>query len=268
LKDAIEELAMGLGIKIKFDEEYYKMYQPIAETLKGVYTVRRIRYWLRYMLRNILSRFQSGYISKTEIEQMVKEIAEFANMTDEEVKALVEVGEMMLAVFNREMIARGILRKLSRGIITVDEAKKKLKELGLDDDVIDAMIEYNAKTYTLTLSQLISYMEYVPVKSETLKRKIEMMGVPPDEAKLIPAYAIARELSSEVGRYVTELITDYANGLLTKEQLRKELNDAATLWGKARDLGVEWVILSPQEREILIKLAEKRRERELAKEQA
>jgi len=254
-------LARGLNINLSLDEEYYRLYKPVSESLRSVYTIRRVRYWLNYMLRNILTRFQSGYISRSEIKQIVNEIAEFAKLTDEEVQALLEIGELMLSVFNREMIARGILRKLSRGAITVDEAKKKLRELGLDDDVIDAMIEYNAKTYTLTLSQLISYMEYVPVKPEMLKRKIEMLGIPEDEAKLIPAYAIARELSSEIGRYVTELITDFAHGLLTEQELRKELNDVATLWGKAREFGVEWVILSPQEREILIALAKKRRER-------
>ena len=267
LKRTTEALAKGLGIRISLDEQYYKLYAPVAESLRGVYTVRRIRYWLRYMMRTILSRFERGYISKSEISQMIDEIADFAKMTDAEKEALIEVGDMLLTVFNREMLARGILRKLSRGVISVDEAKSKLKDLGLEDDVIDAMIEYNAKTYTLTLSQLISYMEYVPVSQDMLKRKIEMLGVPPDEAKLIPAYAIAREVSSEVGRLVTELITDYAKGLITKEQLKKEFDDIATLWGKARELGVDWLVLSPQEREILILLAEKRRQRELARKQ-
>jgi len=266
LKATTEALAKGLGISLALDEEYYKLYKPVAEALKSVYTVRRIRYWLRYMLRTILLRFQSGYISKSEVRQIVNDIARHAKLTSEEVQALLEIGDAMLAVFNREMIARGILRKLSRGVITVDQAKKRLKELGLDDDVIDAMIEYNAKTYTLSLSQLISYMEYVPIPKEMLEKKLELLGVPEDEAKLVPAYAIARELSSEVGRLVTELITDYANGLITKDQLKKELDNIATLWGKARQLGVDWVILSPQEREILILLAEKRRERQLAKE--
>jgi len=268
LAKATDGLAKGLGIQLRLDNEYYKLYEPVASSLKSLYTVRRIRYWLRYMMRTILSRFERGYISKSEIQQMVNEIADFAKMTDEEREALLEVADMLLAVFNREMIARGILRKLSRGVITVSEAKQKLKELGLEDDVIDAMIEYNAKTYTLTLSQLVSYMEYVPVSKEMLQRKIEMLGIPPDEAKLIPAYAVAREVSSEVGRLVTELITDYAKGLINEQQLRKELNDIATLWGKAKELGVEWLILSPQEREVLILLAKKRRERELAKSQS
>jgi len=266
LKSTTEALARGLGIKIAFDEDYYKLYAPVAESLQMLYTVRRIRYWLRYMMRTLLSRFERGYISKSEIKDIVDEIAEFAKMADEEKQALLEVAEMLLTVFNREMIARGVLRKLSRGVIDTQTAKKQLKELGLEDDVIDAMIEYHAKTYTLTLSQLISYMEYVPVKPEILKKKVEMLGIPEDEAKLIPAYAIARELSSEVGRYVTELITDYAEGLLTDQQLKQELDNAATLWGKAKQLGVDWVILSPQEREVLIMLAKKRRERKLAKE--
>ncbi|RLG32350.1 hypothetical protein DRN97_07585, partial [Methanosarcinales archaeon] len=265
LKKTADALAKGLSIKLTLDGKYYELYEAVAESLKSVYTIRRIRYWLRYMMRTLLTRFERGYISEDEMKKIVNEIKEFASLTDEERDAILEVAEMLLTVFNREMVARGILRKLSRGVITTEEAKKKLKGLGLNDEVIEGLIEYHAKTYTLTLDRLISYQEYVPIPKNMLERKIDTLGVPEDEAKLIPAYAFARVVSSEVGRVATELVSDYAEGLMTENELKKALDDLATMGGKVkRELGVDWIVLSPEEREYLIYLAKLRRARKEA----
>jgi len=266
LAETVKALNNILKINLKLDVKYYELYEGVAKSLKNVYTVRRIRYWLRYMLRTILTRFERGYITKSEIQEIIDEIGKFAKLTNEEKEALIEVAEMLLTVFNREILAKAILKKLSRGTITIEQAKRQLKELGLEEKIIDAMVEYYAKIYTISPSTLVSMMEYIPLPKDMLSKKLKAIGTPEDEAKLYPAYAFAKMISSEIGREVTELISDYAEGVITKDELKRELDSLATMDGRVKSLfGVDWIVLSPEEREIIINIAEKRRKRYMAR---
>jgi hypothetical protein len=128
------------------------------------------------------------------------------------------------------------------------------------------LIESKAKTKTVSTDKLISMMEYIPIDPTKLKQKMEIEGVPPDEQALYIPYAVASEISEEIGRVATELITDYVDGVISLDDLQKGLDDLATLGGNVKSwFGVDWIVLSPTERKILIYLADLRRRKKLAK---
>ena len=262
VKKATDELSNGLGISLDFDSNFYKLYFPIADEMKTIYTIKRIRYWLRYLLMEIVRRFEEGYITKQELDNLINNIQKWAALTEEEKKALEEIAETMLLLFNREIEAKAILKRLSRGVITTNEAKQKLVKLGLNESTAEAMIDYYAKTYSLSPSSLVELAEYVPIPETELKKKLEIVGMPQDEMKVYPAYAFARRISSYIRRLVTELIDDYVDGVITLKELEDELNNLATMNGLVkRKFRVEWIVLSPDERKLIIELAKLRKER-------
>jgi len=123
------------------------------------------------------------------------------------------------------------------------------------------------KKKVLTTEKLITMMENVPVASATLVDKMNIEGIPTDEQKLMLPYSVAREISAEMGRIVTELITDHANGVINIQEFEQSLNELATLGGVVpQALGVDWIVLSPLERQLFVNLAKLRRMRVLAKQ--
>ncbi len=264
LQKATSELSRGLNITLEFDSEYYKLYYPIADSMRTIYTIKRIRYWLRYLLMEIVRRFEEGYLTESELNNIISNIQKWAALTNEEKEALEEIAKMMLTLFNREIEAKAILKMLSRGAITETQAKQMLTKLGLNEKTAEAMIDYYAKTYTLSPSSLVELSEYVPVSERELIEKLKLVGMPVNEAKLYPAYAFARQISSYVRRMVTELIDDYADGVIDLKELEKELDNLATINGEVKKrFGVEWIVLSPTDRKLIIELAKLRRERHL-----
>ena len=413
LKKLINAIGESLNLPISLDESYWKLYKPVVDTQLNIYTVGRVRTWIRYMMYRILTRFSQGYMSKSEVQSIVNELVEAGKLTDAEKKLLLDIAEWMLDFFKREALTKAILKKLQRGRITREEAVQELKKLGLDDDTIDAFVEEYVKTYTLSIATLLSYASVIAVPEDLLKKKMDLLGVPDDEkelilqvfkirpikdeisrvvsrlldafedgtisedtfrdslkklgkrdieinllveagkirkyvktasymvdailnklekglitpdeakaqimkyikdenlvnaliekhlkiytfsvdklismgeyvpidiekviekakkfgypedeAKLLPAYKIARDISEEMGRVVTELITDYANGLLTRDQLSDLLDDLRTLGGQVKKLGVDWIVIDDLEKDILMYLAELRRRRYMAR---
>jgi len=414
LREVVEAVNEKVGIDLNLDMSYYEAYQFSLDALKDVNTTYRMRRWLRYMIYQLLSRAQSGYIDETDINEILEAIKHYGKLTDEEIEFFSVVLTFMKSSFSRESIADGILKQLSRGLITKEEAKNLLIKLGIDSEVVDFLIESKAKTYTLSIGTYLSYADMLEIPEEMMKKKLELMGVPPDEQnlimqvfkikpiksevakvvsevldafrdgyitenearnimrqygiredslnlliaakkieqtsrkrkyfvdailnrlkrgvmslsdarkelkkvivddelidalleknvrtytfsvdkmismseyipidmnwilekaqlfgypeeeiKIIPAYKIAKDLSEEIGRLATELGNDYVEGLLTEDEFKKALDDLATLGGQVKQLGVDWIVLSPEERALLVTLYKLRKQRkELSK---
>jgi len=267
LRTAIGKLRETLGIVLELDETYMEQYKPVVETLHVIYTTRRLRIWLRYMMFRILTRFAEGYITKEEMYGFVESLVARGKLTDEERKLLVEVAEFMYNYFLRETRARAVLRKLTRGAIKEQKALEELMKIGIEREAAEALIEQYAKVHTISVDKLVGMMEYIPVPDAFLKEKMDVVGIPPEEQKLYVPFAVVKELSEELRAYTREVMKDYVEGLITLDMLKQELNGIAALWGYARRLwGVDWVLWSPEERELLIAVAERRRRRKLAKE--
>ncbi|KPV62499.1 MAG: DNA polymerase [Candidatus Bathyarchaeota archaeon BA2] len=402
-------IAKWLSLPIEFDIKYADAYEPVALLYHEIATTSRVRVWLRYMMFRLLHRFSQGYLSETEIKEFIAHLAVIGSLTDKEKGLLEYFAFMMLDVFKRSTEADAILKKVSKGVMKTDDAIRKLKELGIDEATARAMVEAKARLYTLSISTLLSYADMVEISEAMMREKIEILGVPPDEATIIlevfkirpikderskvisellsdfsggyitkeeleielkalllrgdslaliiraaeldktnktrkyivdgilnklkrgaisiktgleelrkvikdeaivdalieknvkiytlsvdkivsfmeyiavdpewqleklelagvgademkymPAYITARVLSSEAGRYVTELISDFAEGIINEKELKEELDSVATLWGEVKKLGVDWIIYSPDERLFLYNTAIRRRQR-------
>jgi hypothetical protein len=64
-------------------------------------------------------------------------------------------------------------------------------------------------------------------------------------------------------KIVTELITDYQKGLIDDNTFRTFIDNLATLNNTVKTkFGVDWIVYSPEEREILFTLAKLRRARQ------
>jgi len=223
LESSTKDIAEGLGVFLELDKSYYNLYQPVAESLRKVYTIRRLRMWLRYVMYRLFHRFGEGYITKEELEQVISEVSKHAYLTDEEKEFLVFIAEEIAEVYLRETQAEGILRKLSRGVISVEEAKKELAELGLEEPTIDALIEKYMKTYTLTISSYLAYADLVEIPEDLLKKKLDLMGVPEDEKDIILQVFAVKPLKDERARAIRRQMRLFADGLITEETLRKNL---------------------------------------------
>jgi len=123
------------------------------------------------------------------------------------------------------------------------------------------------KMKTLSSDKLITISEHVPVDPTDLIAKMTLEGIPAKEQALMLPYSLGKEISAEVGRVVTELLTDHANGVISISDFNKAIDDLATLGGAVpATLGVPWIVLSPIERALFTNLAKLRRMRVLAKQ--
>jgi len=230
LKEEVKAIAQALKLpNLALDEGYYKLYEPVAESLKRVRTVERIRYWYRYMLYRILYRFSEGYMSEEEFNKVIEEIATNAKLTDEEKQVFTEIAQLMYDGFYKKTKADGILRKLSRGAITLDEAKSELLKLGLTEDLVDALIEKYAKTYTLSISTLLSYADEVYIPEDLLKKKLDTLGVPEDEKNIVLEVFKVRPIKDERAKAIRAQIEKFIEGYIDENTLKQELSKLGKL---------------------------------------
>ena len=221
-----------------------------------VFRIRPIRDELARQVRAILDDFEDGYIDeKTARAQLAK-----CFKKPREIDILIETAKIEKDAQKKKLKIDATLNKLKRGAITLDQARAELSKLIADKELVELIIEKNARIYTISLSTLASMKEYIPIPDDFIKKKMEALGVPPDEQKYWIPYIFAREVASELGRYVTELGNLYVYGKISEQEFKKELDNVATLWGRAKTLlGVDWVVYSPEERQILFQLYKMRK---------
>ena len=219
ISKSLELPALGL------DDEYYKLYQPVADALKKVRTVERIRYWYRYMLYRILYRFSEGFMSEAEFNTIINQIVANASLTEEEKQVFVEIAKLMYDGFYKKTLADGILNKVRRGAIDPAIAKSELIKLGLSEDLADALIEKNMKIHTLSISTILSYAEYIDIPEDYVKKKLEWMGVPQDEIPIILQIFRIRPIKDERAKMIRSMIDAYMDGYITKELFQQNLKN-------------------------------------------
>ncbi len=152
---------------------------------------------------------------------------------------------------------------------TVRRALEQLKQFGYEDEEIMLMISTSdlrraRRAYQRlvgTPRQLITLAEYSPMARRVALAEVYKMidALPTDPQtkeflkKMWEEYIRVRPVYDEVRRYITELLSDYANGVITREQLEAELEELKA-WG-----------IDDYEVQFYLWLAEKRRIRYLAR---
>ena len=224
LREEVTAVAKELELSnLALDESYFKLYKPVVDYYKKIRTIDRIRYWTRYMLYRLLQRFSEGFMSREEFEGMINDIVERGKLTEEEREYFKTIAQFMYDGFHKKALADGILKKLSRGAISEEEARKRLIELGLTKDIVDALIEKYAKTYTLSISTLLSYADEVYIPEELLTKKLEALGVPEDERKIVLQVFKIRPIKDERAKAIRAQIEKFIEGYIDENTLRQEL---------------------------------------------
>ena len=239
IKSVVETLAKSLDIPLAFDESYFNTYKEYLDVYHEIDTISRIRSWIRYSMYQLLYRFTRGYVPKDKAKELVSLFAETGKLTEEERKVFETLMDFMLDGYVNEVKVRAILRKLSRGVISLDEARKELESLKIPKDLVDALIEAYARVYTLSISTYLSYADYVPIDVKLLEKKLELLGVPEDEKKIILEVFRIKPIRTEMSRAIERLLDLFEDGYITEDELKKELEKH-----KLSRVGIEFLILA------------------------
>jgi prophage DNA circulation protein len=258
--NVIREYYSKVANGFQLDEGYIQSLLMIADVRSQMQTLYRIRSLVRTFFYRISQLAETGEDPRPYVDTFVAK----AKLTTEEKDVLYEILDI---VYKRYQIKRKVSAvqdivagKLKRGEISTGEAIAELKKAGLTDEEALAFIENKAKFRTVSTDKLVSMMEYIPIDLSVLKKKMDAEGVPLDEQQLYLGYAISREIKTELDKYITAIGTAYVNGNISQADFYKELDNVATLWGNVKTYtGFDWIIYSPQEREIIKKVYEVKR---------
>ena len=134
--------------------------------------------------------------------------------------------------------------------------------MGLDKETAEAILEREARVYRLTMSQLVTFAEYIPIPDDYFNKKMDLLGVPKEERTFWKAYRVARVLDEWLKALYREIERDYVEGEINDTEFKNKLNQIATLWGRVKEIaGVDWILWSPKERQLMYQIAKEKRER-------
>jgi hypothetical protein len=254
------------GLDIALDSQYLQIWLSSYEIRKETETITRVRYWTRALIYRATQLARAG----VDISALIDDFAKKAMLTPVETEIMKTLASALVADAKRTSAisaAKALVRgRLKRGAISLQEALDELKKACMSDVEAQAFLENEVKVRTVSTDKLISMAEYIPIDPKVLEKKMDAEGVPEDERKLYRPYLVATEVKEEMDRVVTEMLTDYQAGLMTDQMFMDNLNKLATLDGTVQTkYGVDWIIYSPEERDILLALAKLRKARALAK---
>lgn len=238
LRTVTDKVNASLNLKLHFDKDYYDLIFESLKVRKSYETISRIRSWARYVIREMMNRLRAGYLLPTDVENAIEMLKNHARLTDQDVEYFKDVAKLMHSEFRRKVTVDSVLRKLSKGLITKDEALKLLTENGIDSELADALIEVNAKTYTLSIAQYLSYANIIDIPTEYIERKLELLGVPPDERSLILAVFNVKPIKSERDALVKRYLDEFENGYVDEKTVKDNLDKLGVL-PKAIDILIE-----------------------------
>jgi len=269
LEKTIKVLNQTLGLQLTLDKSFLEQVKPYLTLQFTREVVERVRYWIRYMLYQIMYRVQAGYLPWTEVEKLIDDLASQSKMTESEKAVLLDVAKFMYSIFTRKTRIDAVLNKVSRGVISKEEALKQIMEFGLTEEDAEALIEKESAIYRLTISQLVTFSEYIPIDPKYFNTKLDLLGVPPPERTLWKAYSFARVMDEHLKALYREYENDYIEGEISELEFKNKLDQLATLWGNVkRMLGVDWILWSPEERRMMIQIAKEKRERRLRRQKS
>lgn len=256
-----------LGLDLQVDETFVKMWIQSFAVRRDIDTIQRIRTLMRVFIYRASQLSEAG----EDVATLIDEYVATAKLTVVEA----DIMKMLATAFIRAnvktkkltIIKQLVAGRLKRGEINTQQAITELVNAGMAEDDARAWLEVQARFRTVSVDKLVSMAEYIPISQEILNQKMDAEGVPVNEQPLYRAYHVATDIAEEVGRLATEYVEDYVAGTFTLEQLTTNLNSLATMNGTVKEtLGVEWIVLSPPERSLLITLAKMRKQRRVEPE--
>jgi len=253
-----------MGIDADLDSKFLQLWVSTMEVRRDISTIQRIRYMSRLLIYRATQLAASG----EDISAMIDAFSKVAFLAPMEVEIMKTFATALLnksrASSALTLLKNAIKAKMKAGVMTQQQAIDDLVKAGMTKDEALNFVWAEVKTRVVSIDKLISMAEMVPIDQKTLESKMESEGVPDNEKTLYRPFAVASEIAEEMGRVVTEMITDYANGNLDDATFKSMLDTLATLNGAAKSkYGVDWIVYSPEERSLLYFLAQLRRARKL-----
>ena len=225
MKEVAKKLGVEEGFAYQFDEALGELLKTNVRMRNAYYTLRRLRYWLRWSLYQLWSRFMRGYVSEEELNEFIDLLVDRLKLTEAEREFFHDIGMAMRDVYRREFMADAVLMRLKKGEIKKDEALKQLKELGIDEETAEAMIQAKVKNYVPTVSTLATLAEYVPEALKLMDKVFDVQGIPEEEREIWKKYLAVKPVKDEVSKLVTEVVYDYAKGVISDKQFNEFLNN-------------------------------------------
>jgi hypothetical protein len=254
----------SMGIDTALDTKFLDLWINTLEYRRDIDTVQRIRYWSRLLIYRATELAASG----DDILAIIDGFAKTAYLAPTEVDLMKYFATALMNTARRKsalaLVKSSVKARMKAGVINQAQAMDELMKAGMTKEEADNFIWSEIKTRVVSIDKLVSMSEMVPISQGTLDAKMQAEGVPDDEKALYRPYAVAREISSEMGRVVTEMITDYTNGNMDDATFKSMLETLATMNGSIKGkYGVDWIVYSPEERNFLFFLAQLRRARKL-----
>ncbi len=229
LNKQLVQFAKSIGAEkaftLQYDDSMAAFDKAYAELRNAHRTLTRGRGWMRSVLYRLWARFQSGYISEDEMRKYIDDIVREFKLTEQERDFFLETAKLFRELHRRQTLAKNVLRKLKQGLITEAEAVDQLVKLGFDRETAQAEVESELKVYTPSISQLATLVELVPEAIQLFDRVCRRMGVSEEEKNFWLLCVQRRTVKDEVSRLVTEVITDYARGILTDDDWKKIMQE-------------------------------------------
>ena len=244
-----EEYNLESGFKIVFDETYTPLFEFSAKLRQTYNILMRLRRWLWYSLYQLWYRFQRGMVSDEELDKFVSDLVDRLKLSTQEKEFFKDIALFFRDIYKREYIAKAVIKRYQKALISFDKALEELMKLGMDKETATARLEAEARVYTPTVSTLATLSEVVPEAIKLMDRVMDAQGIPPEEREIWKKYVIVKPLKDEAARLVTELITDYARGVISRAEFLRYL-------GELKPFGY-----TDEEIQMLVKLAELRRRR-------
>ncbi len=257
LEGFVKGHAQMMKVPIELDSVYLKALLDAYQMHNIVYRVRRIRSWMWTFVSRVSQLAEYGCRSIDEVLTEVERFGKTAHLSDEEIALIKDIVRISYEAYRwrewRTIKRREIINKFKRGLIDYSTAIRELTKVGYTEDEARALVEAEVRVYEPTLTMLATLAEVVPEARKLFRKVAEIRGVPKDELPIWEKYIILRPLVDEVRRYVSELISDYAAGVIDDMTFNRLLNDL-------KQFGYE-----DAEIEIIKRIARLRRQRYMAR---
>lgn len=164
----------------------------------------------REMLREadtILKLYEQGFAPRTEAEKKLDELVEKELLLKEEKEVLLSISDARRQRELRELAIRALAKRLSRGEITPEQFISSATKIGVDKEFVEALMEVYSTAHMLSVGQIISYADEVPIPQDFLEKKLKLLRVPEDEAKIIKEVVKRRPLRDDIASLISRFTT-------------------------------------------------------------
>ena len=228
IKEFGKNIADKLKVPVDIDEGFLNVYLSAQTARKKLETVRRIRSWMWTFLYRIVELAEAGVKTLAEVNAEIDAYATKAFLTDEEKALMKALAKIAYDAYKwRRSLSieyKSIISKFKKGLISYSKALSQLMALGYSREEAEALLDAEKYSYVTYPSTIATLAEVYPKARELLDEFLRTHHMSAKEVEAWRAYIMLKPIKDEVSRLVTEILSDYAEGILTDEDLNTIFN--------------------------------------------